>query len=320
VRTGDVDEAREVLGTVYVPMAVNPVGLHQFDLSVDSVRLPLLTAGFVRFGDEVALRAPHVRSYHVNIPLAGHVVNVWADGQRQIAAASVSGSVSMPGTPTDMAWSAGCEQIGIMIDAREMHLQLESMLGATVHAPVDFEHNLDLTAASATSWLELVSIIRREAGRPAGLLSHPLAAGNLQRLLIEGLLLMQPHNHTHALGDGVRDASPVVVVRAIELMRANPEAPWTVGLLAQHTGIGARALTKAFARSGEQPPMTYLRQLRLRQVQLTLLDADPRSVTVSTVAGRWGFVHLGRFAEQYYQAFGERPSTTLGGRRWTGEA
>jgi transcriptional regulator GlxA family with amidase domain len=29
------------------------------------------------------------------------------------------------------------------------------------------------------------------------------------------------------------------------------------------------------------------------------------------VAGRWGFVHLGRFASQYRQLFGETPSETL---------
>jgi AraC-like DNA-binding protein len=298
-------------------MEVDPVGLHPFDLRVDAVRLPLLTVGHVRFGDEVTLRAPNVRSYHVNIPMTGCTTNVWGDGQRQVAAASVSAGVFMPGMPTEITWSPGCEQIGIMISAPEMHLQLESMLGASVRAPVEFEHILDLTAESASSWLELVAILRREGGRPDGLLSHPLAADNLQRLLIGGLLLMQPHNYSDALGDGVRAASPVVVAHAIELMRTHPEASWTTGLLAQHTGIGARALTKAFARAGEQPPMTYLRQLRLKHVRLALLEADSRSVTVSAVAGRWGFVHLGRFAEQYYQAFGERPSTTLGGRRGT---
>jgi transcriptional regulator GlxA family with amidase domain len=58
--------------------------------------------------------------------------------------------------------------------------------------------------------------------------------------------------------------------------------------------------------------MTYLRHLRLNRVHSTLLDADPRSVTVTAVACRWGFVHLGRFAAQYRQVFGEYPSTTLG--------
>jgi hypothetical protein len=53
-------------------------------------------------------------------------------------------------------------------------------------------------------------------------------------------------------------------------------------------------------------------KLRLRAVQLPeLTDADSRSVTVTSVATRWGSVHLGRFAEQYRQEFGHGPSETL---------
>jgi AraC-like DNA-binding protein len=253
-----------------------------------------------------------VRSYHIDIPLSGHAINSWDDGQQQIAAACVSAGIFVPGIPTDIAWSSGCYQICLMIPAQEMRRQLETMLDRPVRAPLEFERNLDLKATSAASWLELVTILKREADRPDGLLSHPLAAGNLQRLLIEGLLLTQPHNYTGALSNGARPASPAVVTRAIDLMRAHPEAPWTTGNLAQKTGVGARALFKAFERSGELPPMTYLRHLRLNRVHSTLLDADPRSVTVAAVASRWGFVHLGRFAAQYCQVFGEYPSATLG--------
>ena len=100
----------------------------------------------------------------------------------------------------------------------------------------------------------------------------------------------------------------------IELMRTYPEASWTTAKLARKTGVNARALQKGFARSGELPPMTYLRHLRLHRVHSELLDADPRSVTVTAVAGRWGFVHLGRFAQQYCQLFGEPLSATLRGQ------
>jgi AraC-like DNA-binding protein len=312
VQTSDVDEARELLEAAYLPLQVNPVGRDPMDLRMNAVQLPLLTAGYIHFGGEVKLRAPDVRSYHIDIPLSGHAINSWDDGQQQIAAACVSGGIFMPGIPTDIAWSSGCHQICLMIPAREMCRQLETMLDRPVRAPLEFERNLNLTASSTASWLELVTILQREADRPDGLLRHPLAAGNLQRLLIEGLLLTQPHNYTGTLSNGARPASPAVVTRAIDLMRTHPEAPWTTGKLAQETGVGARALFKAFERSGELPPMTYLRHLRLNRVHSALLEADPRSVTVAALASRWGFLHLGRFAAQYCQAFGEYPSATLG--------
>jgi transcriptional regulator GlxA family with amidase domain len=42
-----------------------------------------------------------------------------------------------------------------------------------------------------------------------------------------------------------------------------------------------------------------------------LREADPHVTTVSQVAGRWGFLYLGRFAAAYREKFGERPSDTL---------
>jgi AraC-like DNA-binding protein len=57
--------------------------------------------------------------------------------------------------------------------------------------------------------------------------------------------------------------------------------------------------------------MMYLRRLRLHHVHAELAAHSPDSVTVTMVAGRWGFVHLGRFAGQYRQLFGETPSETL---------
>lgn len=178
----------------------------------------------------------------------------------------------------------------------------------------EFERSLDLNTTSSASWLQLVTILGREADRPDGLFRHRLAMQTLQNLLIQGLLLMQPHNYTDALSKDENSAPREAVMRAIELMRANPETSWTTGKLAQTVGVSARALQKGFARSDELTPMTYLRRLRLHRAHSELLDADPRSVTVTAVASRWGFLHFGRFAQQYRQIFGESPSATLRGR------
>jgi transcriptional regulator GlxA family with amidase domain len=153
--------------------------------------------------------------------------------------------------------------------------------------------------------------LAREAGQPDGILAHRLAIDNLQHLLVQGLLLIQPHNYAEALAEDEPCASTAVVRRAVDLMHANPETPWTTVQLARATGVSARALQKAFQRSGYLPPMTYLRRLRLHKARAELAAHSPSELTVTAVASHWGFLHLSRFAEQYRQLFGESPSETL---------
>lgn len=310
-QTSDVDEASEVLEQNYLPLRVKPVGGDRLNLRLNAVHLPRVTVGYIHFGGEVALRAPDIRSYHVNIPLSGQATNTWDDGHQEMATASVSAAVFMPDLPVDVAWSNNCGQLCLMISPQEMNLQLETLLDRPVPAPVHFQRHLDLKTTTSVSWLELVTILEREAGRPDGMLSHRLAVHNLEHLLIQSLLLMQPHNYTEALNTDARPALPAVVTRAIGLMRAHPEAEWTTAKLARATRVSARALQMGFARSDELPPMTYLRHLRLHRAHSDLVHADPRSTTVTAVASRWGFLHFGRFAQQYRELIGESPSETL---------
>lgn len=58
-------------------------------------------------------------------------------------------------------------------------------------------------------------------------------------------------------------------------------------------------------------PMAYLRDVRLRRAHQTLRESDPSEVTVSSVAYRWGFTNLGRFATAHANRYGETPSATL---------
>jgi transcriptional regulator GlxA family with amidase domain len=210
-------------------------------------------------------------------------------------------------------WSDHCAQLGLMISTSDIMRELELLLDQPVRRPVEFARRLDLTTTASRSWLSLLGVLAREAGHADGLLGHRLALANVQRLLIQGLLLTQPHSYTDALGNDGRSASEAVVKRATDLMHGQPEWVWTTTELARATGVSARALQKAFARSGELPPMTYLRHLRLHRVRAELAAASrtASSAAVTAVAGRWGFVHLGRFAQQYRELFGEAPSQTL---------
>lgn len=77
-------------------------------------------------------------------------------------------------------------------------------------------------------------------------------------------------------------------------------------------GVSERKLQYAFRAYVHMSPLAYLRMCRLNRVRKTLLAADPQATTVTAVAMRYGFLHLGRFSVDYRRAFHEAPSATLG--------
>jgi AraC-like DNA-binding protein len=311
--TTDIDEATELLRPAFFPIDITPSGTDSLRIRVKAEQLPLLSIGYLDMGGEAVMRVTDLPCYQFAVAIAGHTVAKWPDGHSNILTAPGSATVFRPGSDFELTWSHDCAQLGIKIFPAEMLRELEKLLDRTVHKQVEFARRLDLTTEGSRSWLSLVAVMAREAGRGDGLLRHPLALANLQNLLIQGLLLTQPHNYTDALAEGGRPASDAVVKQAIELMRCHPESAWTTAELARAAGVSARALQKAFARSSEPPPMTCLRHIRLHRVRAELADASraTSSTAVTAVAGRWGFVHLGRFAQQYRQLFGETPSQTL---------
>jgi AraC-like DNA-binding protein len=313
VRTTDVDEAANAVGRVYVAAELTPIGTKSVNMQMNALQLPLLTAGYVGFGVDVAIRTDDVTAYYVDAPLSGRAVSRWRDG---VLLKTTIGSVAVftPGTPCVLDWSGDCGQICLKVSEPQMRRQLEAMLNRPVRQRITFDRQFDLTTTAANDWYHLVRLLARETWQPGGLLSHRLAAENLQLLLIQGLLQIQPHNYTEDLTQSESPASAAVAKRAIDLMHADPEKPWSTAELARATGVSARALQRAFERSGQPSPMMYLRRLRLYRVHAELAANSPDSVTVTTVAGRWGFLHLGRFAGQYRQLFGETPSETLRAR------
>ena len=309
-RTTDVDEAADALGRVYVAAELSPTGTKSVNMQMNALQLPLLTAGYLSFGVDVAIRADDVTAYYIDAPLSGRAVSRWRDGGF-VKATIGSVAVFTPGTPCVLDWSGDCGQICLKVSESQMRRQLEAMLNRPVRKRITFSRQFDLTTTAAADWYHLVRLLARETGQPGGLLNHQLAVQNLQLLLIQGLLQIQPHNYTEALTEGAPAANTAVAKRAIDLMHEHPEKPWSTADLARATGVSARALQRSFERSDLPSPMMYLRRLRLHRVHTELAASSSNSVTVTMIAGRWGFMHLGRFASQYRQLFGETPSETL---------
>lgn len=75
---------------------------------------------------------------------------------------------------------------------------------------------------------------------------------------------------------------------------------------------GATSLLREFRKRSRIPPLQYFKNCRLEAARRELACAEREETSVTNVAMRYGFYHLGRFAGYYKHAFGELPSETLG--------
>lgn len=106
------------------------------------------------------------------------------------------------------------------------------------------------------------------------------------------------------------------LVRTVEgYLDAHPRKALSMAALCELTGASERTVEYAFREQLGLSPNRYLRLRRLHGARRDLLNADPDEVDVTGVAMSWDFWHLGRFAADYEQSFGERPSATLARRR-----
>jgi AraC family ethanolamine operon transcriptional activator len=116
------------------------------------------------------------------------------------------------------------------------------------------------------------------------------------------------------------DGPPPAGWRSLRICRAatavveqwqDAEAPPTVADLCAGAGVSERTLQYAFRDHVGMSPVAHLRCRRLNGARAALLAADPQAISVTDVAMRFSFLHLGRFAGDYKRLFGEAPSVTL---------
>jgi AraC-like DNA-binding protein/tetratricopeptide (TPR) repeat protein len=108
----------------------------------------------------------------------------------------------------------------------------------------------------------------------------------------------------------VRQPLPTSLRRVIEKLEAEPGRQWRLDDLAATCGVAPRTLQKHFRRFLGQSARAFLQELRFNRARQALLVGG-RRVSVTDVAARCGFTHLGRFAAAYLRRYGESPSTTL---------
>ena len=109
------------------------------------------------------------------------------------------------------------------------------------------------------------------------------------------------------------DAKASVVERAVEYIEEHLEQSIRLEELCRHARVGVRVLQRVFSERLDVSPIEYVKVRRLTAARRLLLAGDGPETTVSAIARKCGFAHLGRFSVDYRQHFGESPRRTLAG-------
>lgn len=102
------------------------------------------------------------------------------------------------------------------------------------------------------------------------------------------------------------------IVSAIQtFVREHPDVPLTKLDLCRLANASERTLEYAFKDYYRMSPAAYLKTVRMNAVRKELLEAYRDENSVTAIAAKFGFWHLGHFARDYKQLFGESPSVSL---------
>jgi AraC-like DNA-binding protein len=312
LRTTDVEEAGSFCRRMfYGPLETKPTsGATEIAFSGEVAQIGPVTIGEISYGAEMSMATTDLETaYHVLAPLTG-TVHVLHRGAATTADPSQA-AVFRPLGDISLRWSADCRLISVKVDRLALERELDGTLDREIGSPLPLGATFGLAGGPGRSWLALVRLLLSEIRQPDGLVRLPHLLRRWRELVISGLAQAVEHPFSEEGVGRPTARRPRTVKRTLDAMHAEPGRSFTAAELAAIAGVGIRVLQESFRQHVGVPPLTYLRRLRLEGVHAELIRSGPGQVSVSEVATRWGFTHLGRFAGAYRDRYGVTPSQTL---------
>jgi AraC-like DNA-binding protein len=312
--TEDVDDAATRLGQALSPLTLHVTDEHRatFAAAMHGVRLRNVSMLYFDLHVPAAVDIPlHGDYYAVHMPMSGGALV--SHRGNTFDANSTRSLVGSPGRALTMRLELDSPQLVVRIELPAMAAYLARVLGRRLLHPLTFEPEFDLTSEAAMRWHAAVQLINTEVFHTGSLVRHGQGIGAVEDLVMSSLLHLQPSNY-HAQFTSPRRTSKrgAVVQAAIDYLDDHLAEPVTMGSVAEAVHMSVRAVQQGFHEQLGMSPMTYLRERRLERAHEELMDATPADgVTVTAVAERWGFHHLGSFGAEYRKRWGESPSQTL---------
>ena len=271
-----------------------------------------LTIHVIRYDMPCIIRCEPLKDFYlVVLPVSGSVRMLAGDSDRNcdINSAAI--------IPNDLRfilhWEPGATTIVLHVEKSRLEAKLASYLGFHVERRVRFDHWIDTERGAGAFLRATLMMVIDQLDRNQWDEINPVLNNEFAEALMATLLRSDFHNYRH-LVNGKMHASPSPgLQRAISFIRENLQEEVRTEEVADAASLSVRALQTTFKRHFKMTPTQYVRALRLAEVRRELKDSNESSKqTVTKIAQKWAFNHLGRFSAYYQHMYDEKPSKTLG--------
>lgn len=256
-----------------------------------------------RFGTEIGMLEPGIPAYCFGWIRSGRHSTAAADGT--VEAGAGQGFIVRATAGTRAVTADGTVRTNLWIAAPRFESALSACLGERLRAPLAFGAAPDWPSMSGGALHRLVLYAAEDLPNRGGLASNVLALEAFVDLFVHTALRVLPHNYSERLERQPDGAAPSSVRRAESFFRERATEAVRMEDVAAVAGCSVRSLQRAFRVFRDTTPHGALARTRLELARTELARGE---ASVASVARRYGFSNVGRFAAAYRSRFGEGPS------------
>ncbi|WP_238474419.1 AraC family transcriptional regulator [Pseudomonas cavernae] len=309
-RTHDLEEARRWGDRIFCGHRLRsldgngPVNARLYYRPVGGIGIGRLT-----FGSHVTIEPDVLDSFAlIQMPICGQEMIEY--GNERVLSTPKLGSILNAESRFRINHGPRTEKLMVRVDRSLLERHCQQHLGRTLRKGVEFQTAMPLDTPEGLRWMRMIGWLYDSLSNDDEL--PPLLVGQFESTLVTMLLACQPHTYSEELcADPRASIAPAFVKRVERYIEEHAHEPISIVDMAEYAGVSSRSLFTGFRRFRNTSPMLYLKEVRLRYVQEELQRQSTGSTTVTAVAYRWGFSHLGHFTTDYKRRFGESPSETL---------
>jgi AraC-like DNA-binding protein len=239
--------------------------------------------------------------YHLQILLRGHCLSRGAQEDLYLTPGELL--LINPDDPVDLTYSEDCEKFILKMPRGVLDDLWREQRWDVPQGGVRFVQNR-YRLADLDGFAGLLGMLCHEAEAADSM----LRVQEHYQQIIAGKMLSLMNTNVQRPASGLRNPT---FERLNDYIERNLKLDIHPDDLARQAQISSRALYTLFERHAGVSPKLFIRRKKFERVHACLSDPQCHVRSVTEIALDYGFLHLGRFSENYRLLFGELPSQTF---------